>query len=239
MAYTEALAIQNQLAADFPTRPEIRQGLAWSHNNLGILLQNTGRLNEAEAAYIEALAIQKQLAADFADQSDFQNDVAGTLGSLGGLSILRRDFHSAKARLEEAFPHHQTALQANAQNPAYRRYFQNNLLVLVQACAGLQDQVAALKAAEKLHDLGWDPPGNAYDAACALALCIPMMKEDRQLDAAKRESAVQFYADEAMKMLHAAVTKGFKNRKHMMEDSDLAPLRGREDFQKLIDDLGK
>ena len=90
---------------------------------------------------------------------------------------------------------------------------------------------------QKLRDLGWDPPGNAYDAACALALCVPIVREDQQLDVTKREAAIQFFADEAMKMLLAAVSKGFKNRQQMMEDTDLAPLRGREDFQKLIAEL--
>ena len=37
-AYADALALHKQLAADFPTRPEFRQELAGSHNNLGILL---------------------------------------------------------------------------------------------------------------------------------------------------------------------------------------------------------
>ena len=34
-AYDQALALQKQLVADFPTRPEFRQELARSHNNLG------------------------------------------------------------------------------------------------------------------------------------------------------------------------------------------------------------
>ena len=55
-AYRRAVALGQQLAADFPTRPEFRQELAMSHNNLGVLLKATGRLTEAEAAYAEALA---------------------------------------------------------------------------------------------------------------------------------------------------------------------------------------
>ena len=40
-AYAEALAILKQLAADFPSRPEFRQELAMSHDNLGALLQSS------------------------------------------------------------------------------------------------------------------------------------------------------------------------------------------------------
>jgi hypothetical protein len=50
-AYATALALDKQLAVDFPSRPEFRQGLAQSHNNLGILFEDTGRPKEAEEAY--------------------------------------------------------------------------------------------------------------------------------------------------------------------------------------------
>ena len=38
--------------------------------------------------------------------------------------------------------------------------------------------------------------------------------------------AGRFFADEAMKMLHAAVSKGFKNAAHIMKATDLDSLRG-------------
>jgi hypothetical protein len=46
-------------------RLEFRRDLAFSHNNLGMLLQGTGRLNEAESAFTHGFAILKQLARDF------------------------------------------------------------------------------------------------------------------------------------------------------------------------------
>ena len=108
---------------------------------------------------------------------------------------------------------------------------------MVQANAGLQDQVAAVQAAQKLRDLGWDPPGNAYDAGCALALCIPVVDKDDQLDAAKRQVAVQFYGDQALAMLRAAVAKGYRDAEHMKKDKNLDALREREDFKKLLAEL--
>jgi tetratricopeptide (TPR) repeat protein len=47
-AFANALALWKQLAADFSTRPEFRQELARSNNNLGLLFRTTGRLTEAE-----------------------------------------------------------------------------------------------------------------------------------------------------------------------------------------------
>ena len=94
-----------------------------------------------------------------------------------------------------------------------------------------------MQAAEKLRDLGWDPPGELYNAACCMSLCIPIVEKDDQLDASKRQAAVQFYGDQAMKMLRDAVAKGFKDADHMKKDPFLAPLRQRDDFKKLLAEL--
>jgi len=236
-AYRDALDLRKQLAAEFPTRPDFRQELAQSHNNLGVLLDATGRLKEAEAAYTAALDIRKQLAAEFPTNLDLRNELAGTCVNLALLCNQRREFKAAKQHLAEGEPHHQAALEANSRNPTYRQFYRNHLWALTEAHAGLGEQADALKAAQRVRDLGWDPPKNAYDAACGLALCIPIVAKDEQLDADKRKAAVQFYGDQAMKLLREAVEKGFKNVEHMKKDTDLDPLREREDFQKLLAEL--
>jgi hypothetical protein len=49
--------------------------------------------------------------------------------------------------------------------------------------------------------------------------------------------AVQFYGDEAMKMLRDAVAKGYKDADHIKKDVDLDQLRSRDDFKKLLAEL--
>jgi hypothetical protein len=61
-------------------------------------------------------------------------------------------------------------------------------------------------------------------------------KHDK-LDDRQRKEAAQFYGDAAMKLLRAAVSKGYKDAAHMKKDTDLDPLRQREDFQKLVAEL--
>jgi serine/threonine protein kinase len=235
--HTEALAIQKQLVADFPNRPEFRQELASGHNHLGILLRDTGRLKEAEAAYAEALAIYKRLAADFPRVPDYRNDAAGTLVNLAIAAVLRRDFAAARQLLGEAFPYHQAALQANPRHPAYRQCYRNSLVQLTLSCAGLGDRPAALAAATKRRDLGWDHAVDAYEAAWTLARCIPIVEKNDALDTAKRQAEMQLYADQAMAMLRDAVAKGYKNIEHMRKNKDLDPLRERLDFKKRVAEL--
>ena len=236
-AFRETLKLQQQLATDFPTRPDFRQALARSHLNLGNLLSNTGRLKEAEAAYRETLKLQQQLATDFPNQLDIRYELAGTLVSLANLCNQRRDFAAAKGYLDEAAPHHRATLKVNPRHPDYRQFYRNNLWTLAQAQAGLLDRAAAVKVAEQIRDLGWDAADDAYHAACALATCIPIVEKHDKLNADERQAAVQFYGDEAMKLLRDAVAKGYKNAAQMKADRNLAPLRGRDDFQKLLAEL--
>jgi hypothetical protein len=146
----------------------------------------------------------------------------------------RRDFAAAQAHLAQAQPHHQAALDANPRHPGYRLFNHNNLMALVAANADLRDHAGAERAAAQLRDLAWDPPGYAYDAARALALCIPLIQKDDKLSKEERASAVQFYGDGALKLLKTAVGKGWKNAARMKKDTDLDTLRERADFTKLV-----
>jgi tetratricopeptide (TPR) repeat protein len=235
--FRASLELRDRLAAEFPNRPDYRQELAASHNNLGFLLADTGRLKEAEESFREALKLQERLAAEFPNQPDLRNELAGTLGNLAILCNLRRDFAAAREYLEKARPHHLAALQANPRHPAYRQFYHNHLVTLVQAHAGLLDPAAAVKIAQTRRELGWDPPADAYNAACAVSLCIPLVEQHEKLAADKRKAAAHFYGEEAMKLLREAVAKGFKDAAHMKRDPDLAPLRQRDDFQKLLAEL--
>ena len=63
------------------------------------------------------------------------------------------------------------------------------------------------------------------------------MQELKQLDAAQRQAAIEFYADQAMAMLRDAVATGWKDTAQMKKDTNLDALRQREDFQQLLKDL--
>jgi serine/threonine protein kinase len=84
-AYRRAVALGQQLAADFPNQPIFRMELASSHNLLGVLLRAAGRPTEAESAYVEGLRIFKQLATDFPTERGFRQGMAGMQNNLGNL----------------------------------------------------------------------------------------------------------------------------------------------------------
>jgi tetratricopeptide (TPR) repeat protein len=235
--YDQAVSLLTKLLADFPSRLEIRQDLATIHNNRGSLLRDTGRLHEAEQDYDLALNLRKQLAAEFPNQPDLRNELAGTCANLAALHERQENWTAAKQLLLEARPHHLAALKANDRDPGYRQFYRSHLSLLAAAQAGLMEQDDAVTTAEMCRDVGWDAPADAYYAACALSQCVPIVAKQKKLDDKQREQAVQFYAVAAMKFLHDAVSKGFKDVPHMKKDTDLDPLRQREDFQKLLTEL--
>jgi tetratricopeptide (TPR) repeat protein len=233
----QAVSLFKQLTADFPSRPELRHQLAASHNSRGVLLKETGRLKEAEQDYDQALSIYKQLTADFPNQPDHRNDLAGTCGNLASLHQQQGSWTAAKRLLLEGRPHHLAALKANPRHPTYRQFYRNYLSVLTRVHAGLLEQEEAVRTAETCRDLGWNAPGDAYEAACSLSKCAPIVARHDKLDDKRRKEAAQLYGDAAMKLLRDAVSKGCRNVAHMRKDPDLDPLRQRADFQKLIAEL--
>jgi serine/threonine protein kinase len=235
--HDQALSISKQLASDFPTRPEFRQELASSHNNRGNLLRATGRLKEPEKDYDQALSIRKQLAAGFPNQPELGNDLAGTCVNLAILHMQQGNWTAAKRLLLEGRPHHLAALKANPRHLEYRHFYRNHLRVLTTVHAGLVEQEHAVRTAETCRDLGWNAPADAYEAACFMSLCVPIVANHGKLDEKQRKEAVQFYGDAAMKLLRDAVSKGYKDVSRMKQDNALAPLRQRADFQKLVAEL--
>jgi hypothetical protein len=71
-------------------------------------------------------------------------------------------------------------------------------------------------------------PARWYDFACIYAL-----------SSARSADKKQDYADRAMDLLHRAVKAGFQDAAHMAKHTDLDPLRGRDDFKKLLAELAK
>jgi serine/threonine-protein kinase len=230
----DALVLLKQLAQDFPGVPEYRQALAHSHTSLGIPLKDAGRPQEAEAALRDALAINKQLAADFPKVPDYQNDVGNTLDELAELARRRKDYPEARRLLEKAEPYLKRAMEANPRHPDYREAFCENRQWLAATLLELGEHAGAAEAAADLARVAFEPASDPYKAAAFFSRCIPLPEKDGKLPEARRKELAQSYGDRALEALRQAVAKGYKDAAQMKKDPDLDPLRGRDDFQKLL-----
>jgi serine/threonine protein kinase len=237
--YLAGIAILEQLVADFPNRPYLRYPLAGRYHNLANALRWSGRRDESATAAKKALALRKELAIQFPNQPELRKVVAETCVNLAIYYMESADFKTAKAYHEEALPHHQAALKALPQNPDIWINFRLNLTVGITVNAGLGDHAGAMLAAEKVRDLGRDPPGNAFHAACGLSYGIVFIQRNQNTTKEERDRLVQTYGDAAMKMLREAVVRGFKDVAALKGERDLNSLRDRADFKALLAELEK
>jgi tetratricopeptide (TPR) repeat protein len=233
----QAVALGYADPARFPARPQYRQHLALCYSEVGIVLNDIHRPEEAEEAYREALAIQKTLAAEFPSVADYQNDLAGTLVNRASLHSQRREFAAAVALLEQARPHHLAALKANPKDAAYRQFYRNNLWNLARNYRALADHARLAATADELAQFAVAPANDPFVAACHLGCCVTLADKDAQLPEARRKELAKRYADGALALLRQAVAAGFKDADRLNKNPDLEPLRGRAEFKKLLADL--
>src|SRR5262249_61327826 len=81
----QALGVKKNLAADFPSRPDLREQWASSHSNRAVLLSDRGRHTDAFADFEQALTIRKQLAAEFPARPELRDQLASSYGNRGRL----------------------------------------------------------------------------------------------------------------------------------------------------------
>ncbi len=204
---------------------DYRRVLAELQNNLANIFFATGRYKDARDTLTAALATKKQLVAVAPDQPDQRNELAGVAVNLAQVCQQLGDLAAAKAYLEDALPDHVQVLKVNPANPTYRQFYRNNLVALILVRTGLSDDAGAKQAALALRDLGWDPPGNAFDAARAVAASISIIRNDEKATKEERDKRARNFADEAMNLLRDTVARGFKDAAGLKNDPDLAGLR--------------
>jgi serine/threonine protein kinase len=98
-----------------------------------------------------------------------------------------------------------------------------------------KDAAGCRQTAETWEKLNRTDPDSLYSAACFRSITASVLRAADKSPSANRPADDE--ADRAMALLKQAVTAGFKNVAHMREDKDLDPLRGRDDFKKLMSEL--
>jgi serine/threonine protein kinase/tetratricopeptide (TPR) repeat protein len=262
--HRQALGLLDELVLDFPGVPAYRQELARSCNNLAILLQDLGRRAEAEEKYRRALTLREKLAAEFPDVSAYQVELSGSLVNFGDLvraggnpadslewfaraiailapvvkqepelAIARqflRNAHWVRAVTLVQLGRHEDAVkdwdQAVALSPAADQGSFKALRALSQVKAG-QVAAAVAEVAELTKTSKWTA-AQWYDFARVYALA-----------SARDKNKQEEYAVRAVELLRRALQAGYNNVEQMQKDADLDPLRGRDDFKKLMEFLSQ
>ncbi len=262
--HRKSLAIKEKLAADFPDVPLYRSDLGESQNNLGLLLARLRKLPEAEEQIRKALAIEERLAADFPDVPQYRLKLGGTYCNLGIVvstsgqpaeslgwfekairtltAVYEQDrqldparqflvtSHSNRARtlgllgkFTEALSDWDKTIELapSGEQPALRAARATSRINAGQMAEAVAEVAALTKSAN------WNS-GQWYDFACVYAIASGKLADKKQE-----------YAGRAVELLQKAVKAGWSDAAHMAKDTDLDPIRGREDFKKLLEELSR
>jgi tetratricopeptide (TPR) repeat protein len=95
----------------------------------------------------------------------------------------------------------------------------------------------AAATADRLAERAPKEPGLLCHLACGCGRCVPAAEGKGELTAAEK-ALCERLAVAAVRLLRAGVGKGHPDGKFLRDHPDLRPFREREDFQKVIQDLG-
>jgi tetratricopeptide (TPR) repeat protein len=254
------------LAREYPTIAHYQQFLANTQNNLGLVYKSTRRWAEAEDALHRALTVRERVVREHPDGVEYAEELGGALCNLGNLlrqrnqsepalawyskairtleEVLRRqsgraqarqflrNAHTGRAQALDALGRYGLALPDWDQAVALAEEPARTDLRLLRACSlarlGKHDQATA--AVEELAGREQASGDLLYNVACVYALSVGFAEREPRL----RER----YATRAVEVLRRATEKGFRNVALIQQDPDLAAIRGRGDFQKLLTELG-
>jgi serine/threonine protein kinase/tetratricopeptide (TPR) repeat protein len=195
------------------------------HYDLAITLRVNKQWDEASAEYRRVM----ELGPEFGWNFGVENALAQTLYRQGKTT-------EANAVLAKAIARDSAALQCDPTNPRPRQLKLRDFYWALADNAPLKHHELA-KIAEEFPRLLPDDQDECVRAAWYYCRCASLVVEDDQLTADQRADLGRRYADRAVEMLKASIVKGNKDGNRLVIDPAFAPLRTRDDFQKLVAEL--
>ncbi len=227
-SYASAIAVLERLVKDHPGVAETQDDLATCYNNFGLMLLDLGRIGDAKQVLGKAIAVRQQLLAQDPKHMDNRSSLGGALNNLGKALFAEGDVAASIARYHDAIGFQRAAFERQPDVVQFRQFLSNHYIGLAKSLRAVGRADEAAGVTRDRSNLWPANPGELYNAACELALCVPI---------AAGAEAKKRYADEAMAGLHAAVAAGWSDAAPIALDPDLAPLRERPDFQAVLVDL--
>jgi serine/threonine-protein kinase len=239
-SYERARAIRQKLAESHPAVTQFQSDLAQSYNDIGFLEQESGHLAPALESLEQARAISQKLADANPAVTRFEGDLAQSYQVIGSIQdqtghplAALASYERARAilhRLAELYPSltlYQTRL---AMSHSYLGLARQRGGRPAEAAAEFRRAITIMQRVTELQPDGY----NLYNLACFRSLLSGIGTAPGSGLAADE---VKSYGAQAVLALRRAIAAGLRDVAFMRRDTDLDPLRGREDFQLLLFDL--
>jgi tetratricopeptide (TPR) repeat protein len=258
----KALAVRQQLAAELPGMPEHRDGLARDHNLLRRVLDSGGNRAEGEEQLRLALGVQEKLTAEFPGVARYQTDFGGSACNYGRRLSDSGRVNESLEWLDLAVRTLAAAHERDRQSAVARDFLCKSHGCRAISYHRLRRYREALKDWDRAIELDpaggtpWVRPGLALSRVNAGQVTEAVAEAD-ELTKSSNLGAAEFctlagvyahasgkitdkneeYAARALELLRKAVKAGFRDAAALAKDEDMAPLRERDDFKKLLADL--
>ncbi len=221
-----ARTIRAILRAEHPAVPSYLYDLSYSQNNLGSLQAEMGHYEDALKSLQEALANSEKLTSENAEVTGYQILLGFIHYNLGDLYLL-------KGRPAESLDWFMKGIEIESKILKTGQRDTTAELILRSCQRG---QVKAQLLLEQINEIDpqvveivngdhWDMH-DWYDLACVYSIASKM-----------NEIHNQEYSDRAMKLLTRAIESGWKDVELLKSDTELDPLRERDDFKTLTAEL--
>ncbi len=228
--FEKALAINERLVRDYPHFRGYWISLRSTHYNTATLLQTRGQAGAALALTNRVLDLwQTTFPPDQVDDD--------TRNTLAGLHQLRADALGWLGRYDEALQAYDDALPllAQGQKEALRL---GRRIVECRMLVQKGDYGRAVSLARSVADTPPEDAPRLVRAAVVLASGVVAVRKDDRLAAAERERLAEDYAVGAVSLLRRAQATGYftlpRTQSLLEADEDLACLRSRDDFKRLL-----
>ena len=212
----QAADIDRKLADEFPNVQSYQVNLGGNYCNLGILMRVQGKSTESLEWFEKAVKVLTPVHEKEPRDTNAKGFLRNSLRS-------RAEIYDRTGKHFEAVNDWDKVINLS---PTSEQPEQRASRASSRVRAGLVVEAVA-EVAELTKSLNWNA-SQWYDFACIYSLATSKFADKKQE-----------YAGRAIELLTKAVKAGYKDAAHMATDTDLDPLRNRDDFKKLLVDLQK
>jgi serine/threonine protein kinase len=229
----QALDLYGRLNREHPGSTDYALGLAMAYSNKGRLLTYLkGRPEEALPWYGRAVAALDKILRAEPDHADARAVLSATL-------LHRGEAGTRLERHAEALKDWERLIGLERDETKRARY----RIYRAVALAWVGDYRQALAEADALARGPAQQGDDLYDLACVYSLASAAIRRDDRLAQEERDKGAEQHAARAVRLLRASRAKGYFNApetvQSMKQDKCLEPLRSREDYRRLLNELGQ
>jgi tetratricopeptide (TPR) repeat protein len=238
-AYSEAIALQQQLVEEAPFVTDHRRDLVVSFNNRGLAQSRLGKLEEASGSFHEALRIQQALVRDQASELSFLSRLGGIYNNLAMVLQSQQKRQQAAEAYENAIRYQKKAFDAAPQVEQFREHLSKHYFNYGQLLRQLARPLEAAEIALKRKTLWPSHPERLYSVAQELAAACDQMARQPDRPALEGESGWHRYADEAVAIVRQVLEAGWHPVTRPQDDIALRILQTRPGFSATFETAQK